>query len=173
MFGGGFYGGMPGGEMMDPMMEPMAGGGAQDQLVERSKRVLGGVIEAIGDSDAGVRRGAARLIGQLGRHDSKPAAEALLTALKDPDVQVRRVVAGALSQLAAVQGAIPVEALAKATTDADADVRLASLGALAAMGSAAPSRGGDTPNRSNSRAPSCSLASSASWMPLASTRMMA
>ncbi len=87
-----------------------------------------GLIGALKDSDAGVRRQAAHALGELGNARAVPA---LIDALKDADVEVRQKAMHALGELGDARAAA---AIASALKDTDPRVRSHAAGALAEIG---------------------------------------
>lgn len=86
--------------------------------------VVGTLVTALGDEDAGVRAQAAQVLGELGSRDAVPG---LVARLADPSIDVRRAAAFALGEIGDGQAA---DGLAGALGDTAPDVRLAAMNAL-------------------------------------------
>jgi HEAT repeat protein len=102
------------------------------QRLRRAMHELGSahqtaLVTLLGDSNADVVRGAARLIGQLG---IRGASAQLAGLLQRPDPAVRRAAVDALAQ---IRTAVAMDALQRALTDNDRDVRISAARALAAV----------------------------------------
>jgi HEAT repeat protein len=87
--------------------------------------VIDGLIGALKDKDAGVRREAASALGQLGNARAVPA---LIETMKDTEPDVRRRAANALGELGDERA---ITALTTALKDTDAGVRRAAVQAIA------------------------------------------
>jgi HEAT repeat protein len=96
--------------------------GAQQAPAEAA---IGGLIAALKDSDAGVRREAADALGVL---DSRRAVPALIEAVKDADPDVRRHAIDALGEIGDSRA---LDALTKALKDEDATIRRHAAAAIA------------------------------------------
>lgn len=92
---------------------------------------IDGLIAALQDTDAAVRRQAVVALGELG---SARAASPVADLLKDPQPAVRAAAARTLEAIDARQA---VPALTAAMSDANASVRRAVVSALGALGDAA------------------------------------
>jgi HEAT repeat protein len=102
------------------------------QRLRRAMQELGSahqtaLVGLLGDGNAAVVRGAARLTGQLGIRNASGPLSALL---QRPDPEIRRAAVEALAQ---IRTAVAMDALQHALTDADRDVRVAAARALAAV----------------------------------------
>jgi HEAT repeat protein len=86
-----------------------------------------GLLEALGDADAAVRRAAATVLGWIG---GKEAVEGLLRAMGDADAGVRQAAAAALGRI----GDAAAPELLRALGDAESDVRQAAAAALGQIG---------------------------------------
>ena len=86
--------------------------------------VVGTLVTALGDEDAGVRAQAAQVLGNLGSRDAVPG---LVARLSDPSIDVRRAAAFALGEIGDGQAS---DGLARALGDTAPDVRLAAMTAL-------------------------------------------
>ena len=93
-----------------------------------SEGAMDGLIFALKDSDAGVRKQAAFALGEL---KSTRAVPALIEMLKDADVEVRQ---RAMSALGEIGDARAAAAIAGALKDTDARVRARAASALAEIG---------------------------------------
>jgi HEAT repeat protein len=98
--------------------------GAQQSANEAA---VDGLIAAIKDSDAGVRRQVVRALAELG---SQRAVPALIDALKDADVDVR---VGAIRALGDIRDARAIEPVTQALKDGNVNVRRAAAMALAEL----------------------------------------
>jgi HEAT repeat protein len=97
-----------------------------------SDDVLPLLLEAMADTDEGVRAVAATYLGIM--HEDPPQSVALLTrALEDPDLAVRRAAAGALGSFGA-EAASALPALKKAASDADPDLAREAGRSIVAIG---------------------------------------
>src|SRR5688500_7967368 len=105
-------------------------GTARGVTAEQAPRqaAIDGLIAALKDSDAGVRKQAAIALGEL---ESSAAVPALIDALKDSEVEVRQ---SAMSALGDIGDARAAAAIAGALKDADPRVRARAAGALAEIG---------------------------------------
>lgn len=95
-------------------------GGAPDTVVAQQaprEAAVEGLIAALRDNDAGVRRQAAFALGQL---DARPAVDALVSAAKDTSPDVRRAVVEALGQIGDPKA---LQAVTQALKDATPVVR--------------------------------------------------
>src|SRR5688500_3899249 len=98
-----------------------AGQSPKEEMVDK-------LIEALKDSDAGVRRQVALTLARLNNPRALPA---LMTALKDADPGIRAIIVGALGELGDTR-ALP--ALTDALKDESVGVRLRAASALGELG---------------------------------------
>jgi HEAT repeat protein len=117
-----------------PVVIPDADLSAEEEYpVARSGREeLTALVEGLGDSDARIRQGAAKILARLGPA-AKPAVPELLQALEDPAPGVREAAGEALRQI----GPEAVPALVQALSAQRADVRESAALALGLIGPAA------------------------------------
>jgi len=90
---------------------------------------LKGMIQLLGDDDAGIRKNAARRLTHVGA----PAVEPLISALRNRNPKVRANAAWALGEL---EERSAVDGLRRATKDSKKEVRSAAVAALARIGDA-------------------------------------
>jgi HEAT repeat protein len=90
-----------------------------------AEAAVDGLIAALKDSDAGVRRAAADALGEL---DNRRAVPALIEAVKDADPDVRRHAIDALGEIGDPRA---LDALTKALKDEDATIRRHAAAAIA------------------------------------------
>jgi HEAT repeat protein len=101
--------------------------GAQQRL---SESAVNGLIGALSDTDAGVRKQAAHALGSLGAADAVPA---LTAAIADKDRDVRTA---AIDALGAIGDPRALDALTPALKDEDAVIRRHAAAAIADVGGA-------------------------------------
>ena len=110
-------------------------GGQPDTVVAQQaprEAAVNGLIAALGDSDAGVRREAARALGML---EAQAAVDALAKAIKDASPEVRRAVVQALGQIGDPK---VVDVVTQALKDAEPAIRRAAALALAQLAADGP-----------------------------------
>jgi hypothetical protein len=104
------------------------------QLLQRlgNEEVVSALLEALHDTDRGVRERAAQSLGQVGAGNEE-VVSALLEALHDTDRGVRRLAAQSLGQVGAGNEEV-VSALLEALHDADRDVQWGAAQSLGQVG---------------------------------------
>ena len=102
----------------------LAGGPMNRERLPEDTGVVDALIDRLKDSDAGVRRAAARSLGNL---HSRRAVPALIAVLDDRDREVRAAAAGALGSIEDSRAVGPLQLLIK---DPSADVRSQAVDAL-------------------------------------------
>ena len=97
-----------------------------------SEAAVDALIVALKDTDASVRREAARALAQL---NSRRAAPALAAAMKDADDSMRATIVGALGEIGDSRA---LEPLTQALKDSDASVRRSAAAAIADLAGDGP-----------------------------------
>jgi HEAT repeat protein len=103
---------------------------ATDALIRIGQPAVTGLLEALEDQRAAVRRAAAKALGKIKHGDGVPG---LQRSIRDDDADVRRFTAQALGRIGDEDS---VETLGEALRDADVRVRKAAAGALWDIGEA-------------------------------------
>ncbi len=105
-----------------PALAPRAAKPARE--ARNDPRAVAALMEALRDSDAGVRRAAARGLGEL---EAPQAVAALVPALRDADAEMRQTAAWALGR---IEDARAVDGLGSALRDSSSQVRRMAAWAL-------------------------------------------
>jgi HEAT repeats len=123
---------------LHPSLEWRSGGTAERTSVGAQQRLsesaVNGLIGALSDPDAGVRKQAAHALGSLGAADAVPALSA---AIADKDRDVRTA---AIDALGAIGDPSALDALTPALKDQDAVIRRHAAAAIADVGGARGAR---------------------------------
>lgn len=101
-----------------------------DALIRIGQPAVGGLVEALSDTNSAVRRAAAKALGKIRHADAVPG---LRRSMKDTDADVRRFTAQALGR---INDESTVDVLGEALRDSDVRVRKAAAGALWDIGEA-------------------------------------